>query len=210
MASVAVPGNGTTTIETATPTAGLHRQYMVVADPITPANVALVSNSGLLTSNQSIAKGTQGSTGVTTQDLKDSGRTLKIYSGTFTAAATEALVTLTPISAGTAGTTGTSFAIGASKIFRITSISVSVRNAAAATQGVVCQLRMTSTGAIATTSPLIGTCAAGTGSAIAGVANSNQVAFPDGLELSGTMQFGISQVGSATANNTVVLYGYEY
>jgi hypothetical protein len=34
--------------------------------------------------------------------------------------------------------------------------------------------------------------------------------FPDGIELSGNMQFGISQVGTATAGNTVTLIGYEY
>jgi hypothetical protein len=42
------------------------------------------------------------------------------------------------------------------------------------------------------------------------VGGGNSVIFPDGFELSGNMQFGISQIGTATAGNTVTLVGYEY
>jgi hypothetical protein len=87
---------------------------------------------------------------------------------------------------------------------------VSTKNAGAAGQGVVCNLRITATGAVAANSPLIATCAAGTYLATANVTNGNCVTFPDGFELSGNMQFGISQIGTATAGNTVTLIGYEY
>jgi hypothetical protein len=157
-----------------------------------------------------LTKGTQGATGFSTQDLKDAGRVIKVYSATFTAATTEALVTLTPISDGTAGGTATTFAITAGKRFRIQAINVTTRNAGAAGQGVVVNLRMTNTGAVTATSPLVATAAAGTQLTIANVTATGSATIPDGLELSGTMQFGISQVGSATANNTVTLIGYEY
>lgn len=155
-------------------------------------------------------KAVQPALALPTQDLKDSGRVKKIFSATFTAATTEALVTLTPITDGTAGGTATSFAVTATKRFRLQSVCVTTRNAGAAAQGVVIQVRQTATGAITATSPLIGTVAAGTSIAIANVTAANCYNFADGVEFSGTEQFGVSQVGSATANNTVVLTGYEY
>lgn len=219
MASVNVPGNGTITIDTFTPAAGLHRQATVISSHSNAANAADVittvpgaASAGLVVRALAgeLIKGTQGPGGFSTQDLKDSGRTLKLFSATFTAATAEALVSLTPITGGTAGTAATSFAVSASKTLRVIGMSVSTRNAAAAAQGVVCQLRMTATGAVTATSPLIGSCAAGTGIATANASNSNQITLPDAIELSGTMQFGVSQIGSATANNTVVVYAYEY
>lgn len=155
-------------------------------------------------------KGVQPALALPTQNLIDSGRVKKIFSATFTAATTEALVTLTPITDGVAGTTGTSFSVTAGKRFRLQSACITTRNAGAAAQGVVIQVRQTSTGAITTTSPLIGTVAAGTGIAVANVSAANCYTFADGIEFSGTEQFGVSQVGSATANNTVVLTGFEY
>lgn len=157
-----------------------------------------------------LTKGTQGTTGVTTQDLKDSGRSLKAYSATFTASITEALVTVTPITDGTAGTTATSFTVTSGKRLVLQSFCISTRNAGAAGQGVVVQLRMTSTGAVTVTSPLVGIVSAGTSLAVANISNLACNQLPEGFELSGTMQLGITQVGTATANNIVVLTGYEY
>jgi hypothetical protein len=157
-----------------------------------------------------MTKGTQGSTGLSVQDLKDAGRVQKIFSASFTAATTEALIALTPIADGTAAATGTSFTVTSGKRLRLQSLSVSTRNAGAAGQGVVCNLRVAASGAVTASSPLAATCAAGTYLAIANVTNGNCVTFPDGLELSGTMQLGISQIGTATAGNTVTLIGYEY
>lgn len=156
------------------------------------------------------AKGTQGANGVPTQDLKDAGRVMKVYSASFTAATTEALVTLTPISDGTAGGTATSFTVTSGKRLRLQSICVTTRNAGAGGQGVVVNLRMTATGAITATSPLVGTVSSGTALAVANITAQGCAVISDGQEFSGTMQFGLTQVGTATANNTVVLTGYEY
>lgn len=157
-----------------------------------------------------VAKGTQGARALASQDLKDSGRVIKVYSATFTGATTEALISLTPISDGTPGGAGSSFTITASKRFRIQAILLTVRNAGAAIQGVVVNLRMSATGVVTAASPLVGTVAAGTLSATANAASSEAAPIPDGLEFSGTMQFGLSQIGTATAGNTVTLIGYEY
>lgn len=158
----------------------------------------------------SVTKGVQATNNLPVQQIKDSGRVIKTFYATFTAATTEALVTLTPNTGGLAGSTGTSFAVTAGKTLRIQSIAVTTRNAGAAGQGVVCQLRIRDTGAVATTSPIAGTVAAGTKLATANVTDGCTLDFPDGLELSGTQQLGVTQVGSNTANNTVVVTGYEY
>lgn len=157
-----------------------------------------------------VVKGTQGARALASQDLKDSGRVIKVYSATFTGATTEALITLTPISDGTVGSTGTSFTVTAGKRFRIQAILLAVKNAGAAVQGSVVNLRMSATGAVTAASPMVATVGAGTLSATANIAGSEAAPIPDGLELSGSMQFGLTQVGTATAGNTVTLIGYEY
>jgi hypothetical protein len=202
----AVPISGTVTANAGSGT-------FAVSGPLTDAQLraGAVPVSGTVTiTPPTLTKGAQGSTGLSTQDLKDAGRVLRVFSASFTAATTEALVTLTPITDGTAGATGTTFAVTSGKRLRLQSFSVSTKNAGAAGQGVVCNLRITATGAVAANSPLIATCAAGTYLATANVTNGNCVTFPDGFELSGNMQFGISQIGTATAGNTVTLIGYEY
>lgn len=155
-------------------------------------------------------KGVQATNALPVQNLLDSGRVLKSYSATFTAATTEALVSMTPIADGVAGGAATSFAVTAAKRLRLSQMCVTTRNAGVATQGVVVQLRMINTGAVTATSPLVGTASAGTSTAVANVASGGCISFPDGMEMSGTMQFGVSQIGTATANNTVVVYGFEY
>lgn len=172
-------------------------------------HVVLDDAAGLNPVN-TVAKGTQAARALGVQDFKDSGRTIKVFSATFTAATTEALITLTPITNGTAGSTGTSFSVTAGKTFRIQSMFVTTRNAGAAIQGVVCNLRMTASGAVAANSPLVCTVGAGSLSATANNVGQGAADVPDGLELSGTMQFGISQIGTATAGNTITLIGYEY
>lgn len=165
--------------------------------------------SGTVTANPpTLTKGAQGSTGVSTQDLKDAGRVMKVFQAVFTAAATEALVTLTPVADGVAGSTGTSFAVTSGKKLRLVSMSVSTRNAGAAGQGVVCLLRMNPSGAAILTSPIIGSVGAGTTLAVANAVDFGAVNLD--MELSGTMQLAVSQVGTATAGNTFTLIGYEY
>jgi hypothetical protein len=155
-----------------------------------------------------LTKGSQGATGISTQDLKDAGRVMKCFTGTFTAATSEAMVTLTPVADGVAGSTGTTFAVTTAKRLRIVSMTVTTRNAGAAVQGVVCNLRMNPSGAAIVSSPLLATVGAGTNVATANVVDSGSA--PLDLEFSGTMQLGVSQVGTATAGNTVTVCGYEY
>jgi hypothetical protein len=156
------------------------------------------------------SKGVQGTVALMVQDFKDSGRVGKVFTASFTAAATEALLSLTPVSDGTAGAAATTFGVTAGKRFRIQALFLTAFNTTAAIHGCQVNLRMSASGAVAVTSPIIGTLAVTTAAATIGLAASQAQSYPDGLELSGTMQFGISQVGTALAGQTVVLVGYEY
>lgn len=141
-----------------------------------------------------------------------SGRVLKVFSGTFTGAATEALISLTPITDGVAGTAATSFVVTSGKRFRIQAMTLTIRNAGAAVQGSVVNLRVNTAGAATAASALLLTAGAGTLSATANIVGMGLADVPDGLEIlgNGTIQFGVSQVGTATAGNTITLVGYEY
>lgn len=139
----------------------------------------------------------------------------KEYRGlNFTAATTEALVTLTPSSDYVDGSTGTSFTITGGKRFVVLGLDCATRNAGAAVQGVTVRLRASASGAVTTSSPVIAQCNAGTLSAtaniIAGSSTSVSQGWPVVVELSGTQQLGVSQIGTATAGNDVVVRGYEY
>jgi hypothetical protein len=159
------------------------------------------------------AKATQGALGLATQDLKDSGRVAKVYyAANFTAATTEAMVTLTPVSDGTTSGTATSFTVTNGKRFRVQSLSVHVKNAGAAVQSCLCTLRINTAAATTTASPVQLQVGAGTPVATANAGAFGWAVVPDGLEIlgNGTVTIGISQVGTATAGNWVTLVGYEY
>jgi hypothetical protein len=127
----------------------------------------------------------------------------------FTAAGTEALVTLTPQRDFVDGGTGTSFAPTAKSILKLQSLCVMTQNAGAAVQGVIVRLRVNPTGTAVVGSPIVAIVGAGTTSATANNTGGTCLQFGDGMELFSTAQLAITQVGSATAGNDVVLTGYE-
>lgn len=145
-----------------------------------------------------------------------SARTVKIYECSTTAGVTtEAMLTLTPLSGFVAGSTGTSFSVTSGKTFRIQAINVSVRTTATnSSASAIVRLRISSSGAVTTGTTPAASVAALTGNAtttVVGWAASDQMIFPDGLELSGTMQFGLSQLASATSTTIdAQIIGFEY
>ena len=127
----------------------------------------------------------------------------------FTAAGTEAVITLTPSRDFVDGSTGTSFAVTAKSSLKLQQICVTTKNAGAAGQGVIVRVRVNPTGAATVSSPVVLSIGAGTNLAIAGVVNTTCSQFGDGTELAGTNQIAISQIGTATAGNDVTITGYE-
>lgn len=129
----------------------------------------------------------------------------------FTAATSEGLVTLTPTRDFVESATGTSLGVTSGKRLRFIGLSISTKNAGAAVQGVQVRVRVNPAGAALVTSPVIAAGAAGTFIATANVAAGMWVDLtPLGIEIAGNNQFAISQIGTATAGNDVVLHGYEY
>ena len=158
-----------------------------------------------------VAKGTQASNALGVQDMKDSGRISFVAAAlAATGVTTEALMTLTPVRGVTAGATGTSLTVTSGKTLRITAISVTVRNTSTIQNSVVCRVRMNST-TVTATSQLFFTCGAAALTAVSGSTNNETFSIPDGFEISGTTQFGITQLASATTCTVdVVLVGFEY
>lgn len=166
-----------------------------------------------------LTKGTQGSTGFSTQDLKDAGRTAVNFwanaaaTGTTT---TETAITLTKSSGTAANTTAASFVVPSGKRFRITHLSVATRgNAVATAQSTVFNLRINTGGAVTTTSTPIVFSAQSATAAVASAWDRYIIPIPDGFEIlgDGTLQFGITAAATfiTTAPTwSVNIMGFEY
>ena len=143
----------------------------------------------------------------------DAPRTALTFRGiNFTAATAEGLVTLTPSRDYVDGATCTTCTVTASKRMRITNACITTKNAGAAGQGVIVRIRVNPSAGCTTTSPVMAALGAGTYLAIANVVGSTctLVDVDNTLEISGSAQICVSQIGTATAGNDVVVMGYEY
>lgn len=158
-----------------------------------------------------VVKGTQAAAALGVQELKDSGRVSYIAAAlAATGVTTEALMTLTPVRTVTTGAAGTSLTVTAGKTLRIQTISITVRNTSTTQCSVVCRVRMNNT-TVTATSQLFFTCGVSALTAVAGSTNNETFNIPDGFEISGTTQFGITQLASATACTIdISVVGFEY
>lgn len=177
---------------------------------VTACNTGAVTISAV----PSITKGTQGTTGFAVQDLKDSGRTLCSFTASaVTANTAEALISLTPYRDLVAGAAATTFAVTSGKRLRLQALILTVRCTSTVNVGGIVRLRMLA-GTVLVTSPVhfsVGGQGSNLATAVAGNAMSYFVDLPEGFELSGTMQFGLTQLFSAaTATLDVHVIGYEY
>lgn len=161
---------------------------------------------------QTLTKGVQGTQGVMTQDLKDSGRTIYTANGTVTpTAGTEALLSLQAYRAGATSGAATTTGLGVTtgKTLRIQTMSMTVRQAAtAAIGGMAVRLRY-GTGTLTVSSPMLATIGANIATATANLPASSFIEFPDGIELSGSLVFAVSILGTAHPVD-VVVKGFEY
>jgi hypothetical protein len=181
-----------------------------------PVSGTVTANIGTL---PTLTKGTQGTTGLSTQDLKDAGRNVTNYFMAAGVAGTNAEVMqlLTGYKGGAAvAATATPAVVTAAKTYRITSITLSYQSLATA-GACLFRLRANTSGAGVIGSPLVMTFTVGSLAAVAGVTNTLDIPFPDGLEFAaGTGiavgMIGLSAVGAALAAGfgTITIYGYEY
>jgi len=123
----------------------------------------------------------------------------------------EAMLQVIPVRAGVAGAGVTSIAVTAGKKLRLTAIVCSFLTGAAALNVSRFFLRTNPSGAVVITSPLLWVIELAPPSATSGVGNWATADFPDGMELSGTDQVGISHIAGAVTNTEwVALVGFEY
>lgn len=216
------PVSGTVTVTQATGT-NLHTvldsgTLTSITNPVTVAQ-ATPANLQATVTQQTITKGTQGATGVTTQDLKDAGRnvsTLFMVLPVVTTA-TDTLQSLTGYKSGAAvGATTTPAVVTAAKTLRLTSAVLTYVGIATAGSAKF-SLRANTGGVVAIGSPLVANWVLGTDGATAGFSSSLNVLFPDGLEFAAGTGIGISVVGlsttqtlAATGFAQITIYGFEY
>ena len=168
--------------------------------------------------NAALTKGTQGATGVTTQDLKDAGRVnvaMTCYQapGIITTEALFAAATFAISRDGAAATTGQQLAVTAGKRLRLQSIVVGIKNTAAAAGTSKLVLRYAAAGGvIATTSPILAILDLGSNSAVAAAyIGPTEMALPDGVELLPASTFGFTSLCSAaTMLHTITVTGFEF
>ncbi len=190
--------------------------FWQATQPVSAASLPLPAGAATsaLQAIPTLTKGTQGSTGYSVQDLKDSGRVYCNFSSAAVATVTsEALITLTPYRDLVAGSTGTTFAVTSNKRLRLQQMVVTVRCTSTVNVGGVVRLRFLA-GTVLVGSPVhVSVACQGSNLATAVIGNAQTFAvdIPEGLELSGTMQLGMTQLFSATsATVEVQLIGYEY
>lgn len=166
-----------------------------------------------------ITKGTQGATGVSTQDLKDAGRNAVHYYTIIPvlSTATDTLQSLTGTKAGaTVVATTTVAVVTTGKTFRVTRVAATYISTAVSGYGMV-RLRFNTAGVVAITSPIAATLAVGSGAPVtANAANSVEASFSEAIEFVAATGIGISVQGFAAVTPAAVGYvlvsltGYEY
>jgi hypothetical protein len=185
---------------------------VTLGDATTPLKIDPTGTTAQPVTAPTITKATQGANGWTTQDLKDSGRVIKTYVASgVTGVTSEGLITLTPYADLAAGGTGTSFGVTSGKRLRLQTMICTWRNGTAAAGGVQVRFRTNASGAAIVSSPVQLALIASTTAATSGQGWTSQICFPDGFELSGTMQFALTQIAvGAVAGFDVSIMGYEY
>lgn len=179
----------------------------------TPANLQTTATPIALT------KGTQGATGFTTQDLKDAGRSVNnlFMVLPIVTTATDALQSLTGF-AGTAAVaaTTTPAVVTTAKTRRLDSITITYVAIATAGSAKV-TLRAQAAGVVTITSPIVAVWVVGGPAAVAGVATTTLIDFPNGMEFAASTGLGVSivglgatQVAAAVGYAQVAITGTEY
>lgn len=202
---------------TETTLAALNTKVTAVNTGAVTISAALPTGANTIgtTTGPTLTKATQGATGYSVQDLKDAGRVI-VNAATAIAGVTcvtaEALLALNISRDGAATASATSHTVTAGKRWRITGMIVSARSTGATVLSARVALRMNPAGAATATSPVIAIASmTQQAAALAEAGDTCVLTFPDGIEISGTMQVGLSQVCSAITGVVYAsLIGYEY
>jgi fibronectin-binding autotransporter adhesin len=200
---------------------GTNLHAVIDTGSTTAVTQATAANLNATVTQLALTKGTQGSTGVSTQDLKDAGRTsIMLTASAASTAVGETLITLTKSAGLAATTTCSSCTITTGKTFRIQSIAISARNSAGTTptSNVTVNIRAAVAGATTTASPLqmhyVVNIPATTASTLF-----PPMLIPDGFEIASngaTNTYGLTithpqwVTGTTTATFDITIVGFEY
>lgn len=159
-----------------------------------------------------VAKGAQGAFAVSSQDLKDAGRTrVSIVFQAVAPATADTLLSLVKVANGVAAAGVTSIGVTAGKVLRITAVSFSIKANAAAAAFATMTLRGNPTGATVIGSPSEMRLDLGNTAAVVGASDKVEAIIPDGMEWSGAQTLGISLAAQAVTNiMSISLHGFEY
>jgi len=184
-----------------------------VAQPVTSTSTTVLQSTvGVV--QMPITKGTQGTTGVTTQDLKDSGRSYVVFVATGVAGLTsEGLITFSQNKQGVQTDNVTSYTITNNKTLRIQGLYCSVRGAALPISWTRVVLRHNTNAVVVSTSPKVLGFEVGLSTGASNAVGYADAPIPDGIEFfgNGTQQIGVTHLDSATTNiDSCSMIGYEY
>ena len=167
-----------------------------------------------------LTKGTQGNNGVTTQDLKDAGRSLRtITMDTFAIASTLETLNSLSISADSATpTTGTQYTVTAGKRFRVQQITSSLDTTTGNTvaASVIVRLRSIVSGTLLVTSPLQMIYVLPGIASVNGATQPVTLPIPDGMEFVALNGIGVTTacagfvLTTAAPKVNLTITGYEY
>jgi hypothetical protein len=196
-----------------------------ISDGTYPWRKLAISSTGTVGVTQAtITKGTQGSTGITTQDLKDSGRNARAFMlDTYTAApVAEALQSVVQWYGNAAvGGTSTPAVVPAGKTLRLTSWAMSTKSLATVGSAVL-RIRANTGGTVVIGSPLVwsaevGSKAGATTTAMTGALDQQTGVFPEGFEFPAGTGLGFTLAGYGPTGTLTLegvtrfaVYGYEY
>jgi hypothetical protein len=189
---------------------------------VTVATNDLVPVSGTVTvTPPTLTKGTQGSTGLSTQDLKDAGRnqTNYFHAAPIITTVAEVMQTLTGYKSGAAvAATATPAVVTSGKTYRIQSIEITYW-AATVIGGARVNLRANLSGVGVVGSPLVKSFQVGIPAAfVAGSAETYVFNYPDGIEFAAGTGIAVGVIGEGAVPTTgtiagyvmVAIQGYEY
>jgi hypothetical protein len=187
---------------------------ITVGQPFGNSNhMTLDDASSGATANLSV-KGTQGTNALTTQDIHDAGRnSLTFYFDQLTGVTTEALGSMNSTKGFVAQTAGTTYTVTAGKTLRLQSLVITVRDTTTTLSTSRVRVRVNTSGTVVASSPIAYAVEVVNlpGTAAAGVGTAEAVDFPDGLEIPGGSQIGMSHIeSSVSCTISVCLLGYEY
>lgn len=183
-----------------------------ISGTVTAQQVTASSLQATVT-QQTLTKGTQGSVGVSTQDLKDAGRDrVSFTADRVTPAASDTLVTFTKNVGGTATTAQTTYTVTSGKTLRIETVTIGVATSTTAAFSVRVALRENTSGSCTASSAPVTLLEAATLTAVTNEgANFATAVIPDGWEFPAADSVCVSAIASsATGTLTVTVLGFEY